>query len=324
MNPLTKRILQSIITFLVIITCFIYLYIHRSDLKLFEKLNATQVVLLIILILAYTWITGYIFKRIALLIEIRLSMMETFGLSILTNFGNYLGPTRPGAALKAVYLKAAKKLPYSKFVSILSASSFLLLFMMGLIGLTLLLLLEGMPSQFKMIMLIIFAGIVVFSSLPFFIRLPDIKATGRISNIMNNALEGFTIISNQKKEILYICFLYVIQFAMGALVCWFIYSSLGVSITFMEALAIGVIGSICNFFTITPNNIGIQETFMAYTFTITGSDFSTGVIGAALGRMIHIIITFVLTPFFVHYLLNSKGLQLREILKNKSTSINNS
>ena len=82
----------------------------------------------------------------------------------------------------------------------------------------------------------------------------------------------------------------------------------------LSALVIGVFASMANLFTITPNNLGVQEAVIAYLLAVTGFDFTTGVIGAGLIRVIHMIITFVFTPVFTHYLLKSANLSLGKIL----------
>ena len=97
-----------------------------------------------------------------------------------------------------------------------------------------------------------------------------------------------------------------------------VFRSLGVPIGFLSALVIGVFTAIANFFTITPNNLGIQEAVIAYLLSVTGFDFATGVIGAGLSRVIHMIITFSLAPLFMHTLFKSENLKLTGILQKSS------
>ena len=82
----------------------------------------------------------------------------------------------------------------------------------------------------------------------------------------------------------------------------------------LTALLLGVFASISNFFTITPNNVGVQEIVMAYLYTITGLDFTNGLLGAGLIRAVHIALTFGLTPIFTYLMLKSANLSLSAIL----------
>jgi uncharacterized membrane protein YbhN (UPF0104 family) len=246
--------------------------------------------------------------------NVNLSVIETLGLSILTNFGNYLGPIRPGAALKAMYLKSSRGLTYTKFTSVLAANTFLALLMTGSTGIILLFLLQKENLQPPTLLFFICAGLIFSSMLPFIYKTPNIKAKGRITEFLQSTLEGFAVIRTQQGKLILICLNFIAQFIVAALINKVTFNSLGVSITFLSALTIGVFTSIANLITITPNNLGVQEAVIAYLFTITGFDFATGVIGAGLARVIHMIITFALTPVFTHYLLKSTNLSLGKLL----------
>jgi len=308
-----KKSIQIISTVIILTISIVYLYHNRSQIKLLENINTADVIILFVLSFLYLWVNGYIFKALLSLIDVNLTASETIGLSILTSFGNYLGPTRPGAVIKAVYLKSCKKLPYAKFVSVMSASGFLLLFMTGIIGNLLLYLLQGKNEQFRIGMFIICGGLLIVSSLPFVFRLPKLKGTSKIVQILESSFEGFNIIFRQKLKLMMICISIFVQFLIAAYIFFFTFSSIGISLTFFDALVIGVFTSISSFFTITPNNIGIQETVVAYLITVTGFDFATGAIGAGLLRAIHIILTFVLGPVFFHHLLKAQNLSLKRI-----------
>jgi uncharacterized membrane protein YbhN (UPF0104 family) len=313
-----KKSIQVILTVIIITVSIIYLNNNRSQIKLLENINTADVIILFLLSFIYIWVNGYIFKALLSLIDVDLTASETIGLSILTSFGNYLGPTRPGALIKAVYLKSCKKLPYAKFVSVMSASGFLLLFMTGIVGNVLLILLQGKDEHFKIGMFVICGGLLIVSSLPFIFRFPTLKGTGKIMQTLESSFEGFNIIYRQKLKLVIICISIFAQFLIAAYIFFLTFCSLGISLTFFDALIIGVFTSISSFFTITPNNIGIQETVVAYLITVTGFDFATGVIGAGLLRAIHLLLTFSLGPLFAHHLLKSQDLSLKRIFNAKA------
>jgi len=312
-----KKIIQIIFTIVIMMVGIIYLYLNRTQLAVLKEVHSEDIIILSVLTLLFFYITGYTFKLLVSLMNVNLSIIETLGLSILTNFGNYLGPIRPGAALKAMYLKSSRGLTYTKFTSVLAANTFLALLMTGSTGIILLFLLIKEKVQIPTLLFFICAGLIFVSALPFIYKTPNIKTKGRITELLQSTLEGFAVIRTQQGKLILIGLNFIAQFFVAALINKVAFNSIGISITFLSALTIGVFTSIANLITITPNNLGVQEAVIAYLFTITGFDFSTGIIGAGLARVIHMIITFALTPVFAHYLLKSTNLSLGKLLNKK-------
>ena len=309
-----KRSIQILITVVVLSLSLVYLYLNRAELQMLQGVRLTDIGILAFTLFLFFFLTGYTFRLLVGLMNVKLSVIETIGLSILTNFGNYLGPTRPGAALKAVYLKSSKNLAYAKFTSVLAANTFLAFFMCGIVGAILLLLLEELEkTDIPVPLLLICVGLMIGSALPFIYKSPNLKTKGKLGELLRSTLSGFEIIRAQKVRLGLICLTFFAQFLLSALIYESAFNCLGISITFLTAMVIGVFTSIANLFTITPNNLGIQEAVSAYLFTITGCDFTTGIIGAGVVRVVHMIITFALTPIFIHYLLGFKGLQLSKV-----------
>jgi len=306
----TKKHLQVILTALIVTVGLSYLYVNRAHLSVLRSIQVKDLALVSFLVWAFFFATGYTFKMLVSILGVKLSLTETLGLSIITNFGNYLGPIRPGAALKAMYLKSAKGLAYAKFTSVLAANLFLAFLMTGTLGAVLLIFLKKKTSHVPIFLLLVCLGLVLGSMLPFVYRIPNVKGDHTIKIVLQSALEGFRTIRSQKLKLFMICLTFLAQFVLAALGCVVAFGSLGAPITLLEGLVIGVFTSVANLFTITPNNLGVQEAVIAYLFTVTGFDFTTGVIGAGLLRVIHMIITFGLTPIFAHRLLGSTGLRL--------------
>ncbi|MCP4113421.1 MAG: flippase-like domain-containing protein [Desulfobacteraceae bacterium] len=305
-----KNFLRIVSAIAVIIISIIYLYMNRFQLAVLKNIYPTDMVVIFILTFLFFCVTGYTFSMLVGLMGVKLSSSEIVGLSILTNFGNYLGPIRPGAALKAVYLKASRGLAYTRFTSVLAANTFLAFFVTGGVGMILLFLLKKENTDPPYILFFACIGIIIGSVLPFFYKIPDIRKKNRFTDLLRATLEGFKIIRVQKSRLALICLSFLVQFFLAALLNQVVYRSVGVPISFLSALVIGVFTSIANFFTITPNNLGVQEAVSAYLFTLAGYDYTTGVIGAGLGRMVHMAITFSLAPIFSHYLLKSLNLSL--------------
>ncbi|MFA5060549.1 MAG: lysylphosphatidylglycerol synthase transmembrane domain-containing protein [Candidatus Omnitrophota bacterium] len=291
------------------ISCF-YLYENRDQFFLFRSINILNILCLLFLILAFFFVTGYTFRLVVNLLNVELTLAETFGLSILTNFGNYLGPTSPGSIIKAVYLKAVKGLEYSKFTSVFFASAFLGVFMTGIFGVILFFSLKIAATKVSMILLAVCWAFVIVAIVPFVLHIPQITSQRRIAQMLKLALEGFDAIRNQKMGLMRIGISYVAQFALSAFIFQSAFYALGISVSYEQALAVGVYTTIVNFVSITPSNLGIQEAMIALIFSVLGQSFSVGVMGAALIRVVHLLITFSLTPIFTYLLFKRKGLSL--------------
>ena len=278
------------------------------------RIPALSICWILLAVLAFFLSTGFTFYLLVDLVAERLSPAEWIGLTFLTNFGNYLGPARPGSAIKAVYLKSQKRLPYSTFTAVLAANSFVALFMSSTVGLVLLTMLWLQQGVMPGLLFSVCTVLLVVSLAPFFVKLGTVTRQGRIWRLLNNATLGFETIKRQKRKLVKVCVSMLLQYCVSALLIVLAYRAIGHDLSFTMAFIIGVFTSISNLFTITPNNIGVQEVVMAYLYTITGLDFASGLQGASLIRGIHILVTFGLTPVFTHVMLRSANLSLSAIL----------
>lgn len=298
-----RRILRLSVTVLTIVVSGVYLYVNRDSLGLLLEVRPRHLVIITALTFLTFVSSGVIFALLVRIVGVRLTAVETVGLSLVTSMGNYLGPLRPGAALKAVYLKSYRQLPYAHFMTVLSANAFLLLLMTGLSGLVVLSLIEPPDAVTGLLLFLVCLFLVAGSALPFVVRLPRVAGTGRLTSVLRSALEGFGIIGRAQGRLLLTCAVIVLQFLLSAVVYQYAYNAMGLSLSFASATAIGVFAAMSNFFTITPNNLAIQEAVVAYMITVAGFDFVTGAMGATLLRLVHVVLTFALAPLFMHLLM---------------------
>lgn len=311
---IARRFTHYVSILAVLVAGFVYAWLNRSELVSLFTLQLSDVLIIAGILFLFFLSTGFTFYLLVSLLSVRLSLIEMIGLTFLSNFGNYLGPTRPGAAIKAIYLKGEKDLPYARFSAVLAANGFVLFFVSGMVGVLLLVALWAqsgiLPGSLVAICLTLISG----ALLPLAFRFRQVSYRGRIWRHLNRATEGFEAIKSQREKLLAVCASVLLQYMITAWLMVFTYRTLGQPISLTAALIIGVFTSIANFLTITPNNLGIQEIVMAYLYTITGLDFSEGLLGASLMRAVHIILTFGLTPIFVHFMLKSANLSLAAIL----------
>jgi uncharacterized membrane protein YbhN (UPF0104 family) len=300
-----KKYVPICITLGLLTFAVVYLSTHKEQLSILEQLQWIDILSIFLLMFGFFFITGYTFQLLVSLMTVRLSLIEMLGLSFMTTLGNYLGPVRPGTVIKAIYLNSIKELSYTHYTAIFAANAFIVSFMIGLTGILLLLLKSGDTTP--LILWFLCLGLIGGSLLPFVVTIPVISMKGKIVDLLKSTIEGFSIIRARKIKLVMICLTIVGQFILVGITTQVLYHALHVPLSLLDAMILAVFTSMSNLFTITPNNIGIQEAVVGYLFLVIGLDFTTGVIGAGVARVIHMAITFLITPLFMYFLLRNSG-----------------
>ena len=295
-----------------------YVYRHGDELEILTQVRIVDFLLVVVALAAVFIAAGYTFFLLVRATGVRLDPQEWIGLTLISNALNYLVPIRPGLVAKAAYLKRRATLPYSRFSSVLVARAVLFVGTTALLGLFLLVWLR--PTEGGVwILYPVCALLVVLSLVPLYLPLFRFQRTGVLFETLNNALHGFEEIRTQRGQTLWIGLSIVLQHLLSGLVCMAAFDALGYEIGFLVALAMVAFASIANVLAITPNNIGIQELVMAYTYMMAGLDFEEGLVAAALVRAAHILLTFVLAPWFLYRLSGTRRLRLREMLSQENS-----
>jgi len=307
------QLVRTALTAAVLVAGGVTIYLNRGELAALTQLSAFALLGLTASLGAFFLTTGYTFCLLVSMLSVRLSAREWIGLTFLTNAINYLGPIRPGVVAKAAYLKR-KGMAYSRFSSILAANGFLVLLYSGLAGLLLLLygwLTRGIGS---LPLVAVCMALIVVALMPFLVPLFRLEREGRFRMLVNNAVQGFREIRSQRGKMAAVGATVVLQYLLSACSCIISYRSLGFEMDLVTALALGVLLSVSNLVTITPNNLGVQEMVMAYFYAMTGMDFTNGLLGAGLIRAVHILLTFGLAPILTYWLMSSAHLRLSALV----------
>ncbi len=313
MNKRYKKIIN--ISIFVLVVCFVS--INIGEFSSLSRLTIQEISSLVIVLLLFFITTGVTFALLVNLVGIQLSKIEIVGLSFLTNMVNYLAPLRPGAAVKAMYLKSVKDLEYSRFSSVLAANAFLALGTTS--GVAIILLIHNwyfhdfLPIELLAISLVL----CLLSMSPFVVKsFSWITPTGKskFSVIVNNAIFGFEQIRENRMGILLVCTSLIIQFMLAGMLMYLVFGSIGIELTYRMALLLGVFTALANLFTVTPNNMGVQEAVIGYLIVVVGEDFNQGIVGAALLRTIHIALTFLIGSLFVQRMLIKADLSITKMM----------
>lgn len=285
-----------------------YFLQNRQVLALLENLRWDDLGILCSLQFLFFVATGYTFRLILALLKVDLTVGETIGLSMATNFGNYLGPTSPGAVLKAAYLKTVKGLRYSHFTAVFAVNNFLGFFVTGILGMALYFLFKAEYPSAPLV-LALYSGVLAAGSFLFMVwRVPIVSWQGKIGDLARGIAEGFALIAGQKEKYAAILFSFVVQFVIRAALFYFVFAALGLPVTMLLAWGMAVYTSMFDFY-LTPNNLGIQEAILAYLFVLGGFEFSQGMVAAVVLRVVHLAVVFAVSPLFMFGLLRRANLK---------------
>ena len=222
-----------------LVTGAVYIYLNRSILTELAKLDFGELVTLTLCVFAFFVVTGYTFYLLVGMLSVKLSLIEWFGLALLTNAMNYLGPMRPGAVAKAAYLKQQKNMPYSRFSAILAANGFLLFLYSGLTGLVLLFFTWLVKGIISSLLILICMMLIVGALVPFVVRISHVEYQGRIWNMINTTIEGFVEIRTQRGKILMVGVSVIAQYFLAATCSLISYRALGFEMDLLTALLLG-------------------------------------------------------------------------------------
>ena len=290
-----------------------YVVRHGAEFEVLTQVRIFDFLLVVAGLLLVFLATGFTFYLLIRAIDVNLDLREWVGLTFVSNALNYLVPIRPGIIAKATYLKRKAGTGYSKFSSVLAAKAVLFVGTTAVLGLLMLGVVRP-PSKVALLMAAVCAGLVLASLAPLFVPLYRFRRSGRVFELLNNAVNGFAEIRAQRGRTLWIAISILLQHLFSGLVCLVAFPALGFEINLSIALVVVTFASIANVLAITPNNIGIQELVMAYTYMIAGLDFQEGLLGAALIRAGHVFLTFAVAPWFAFWLTNARNLRLASVL----------
>ena len=183
-------------------------------------------------------------------------------------------------------------------------------------GVVLILLLWSTADIFSIELLLLSSLATCAAIIPFIVPISSTNKTGQIWRSIESALQSFVLIKSQKGMILLVLLSILLQFLLAAWMTVFVYAVIGQDMSFLMGLVVGVFTSLANLFTITPNNLGVQEFLVAYLVSVMGIDFATGLTGAVLARGGHLFLTFTLAPLLGYFMLRNSALSWSSLTGN--------
>ncbi|MDP1728798.1 MAG: lysylphosphatidylglycerol synthase transmembrane domain-containing protein [archaeon] len=314
-SPVKKLLSYSLLA--IILLLFIrYIYGHLADFKQIALVNPLWLIPLIALFLMNYYLIGIQTNILIEPLGVKLRKMETFMLSIITGFYNLITPAKGGMLVRAAYLKKKHKFTYTNFLASLAGMYVLTFFIASLFGLLSLFFIHQTTESFNWIILSVFLG--VFFPLLFIIlfspNFPETK--NKFINKFIKVANGWNLIRKNKKVVSICIFVTLITLLIGAFSIIISYHIFGINISFVSALFLACIGSLSLLVQLTPGNLGVGEAIAVFSALVIGITPAQSLPVAILGRIVQMIVLFILGPIFSYKLLKHQP-QLADKRKKK-------
>ncbi|MBS3165874.1 flippase-like domain-containing protein [Candidatus Woesearchaeota archaeon] len=294
----------SVISLLIIIALLIY-YINKNE-ESFATLTLTNPLLLVVLVILF--VIGYILTSILnneLLkaLNVRMSLSESFALSIITGFYNLITPFRGGIAARAMYLKNKYNFAYVHFLAILSAVYVLIFLVASILGIVSALLIYSTTgliswSIFYLLLAVFLSFLIITFMSP---TLPESR--NKWINRFVKVINGWHEIKKNKRVIFITLIITLIQTLVSSLMLYLQFRVFGIEIPFIQTIFLSSIGSLGILVAITPAGLGISEAITVFSAITIGITPAQSLSATLLGRAVSFIVLFILGPIFSYALL---------------------
>ncbi len=285
-----------------------YLATNRELLDALWKISAVHVVFLILLRVLTIGSNGLYLKIFAEKFDVDLKTAEWIGLSFITTMGNQIMPLSGGTIARAVYLKHHYALPYATFLTMLAANYLITFWIVGVIGLFVCLASYDL-NHARLILSAFFFVVTVIITLLLILPYSSPPAKNRIMRTFNNAIEGWFLIKADRRLLVLVASVALICILLNGVSFWVAYLSIHIIISAQIAVLVSLLPYFLILISVTPGNLGIQETMICLLSGFIGRGLGEGLLVALLIRAATLIPAFIVGPICSYALSRSHGHQ---------------
>ena len=144
-------------------------------------------------------------------------------------------------------------------------------------------------------------GIIFFS--------PSLNETKySLINRVIRVVNGWNLIKKNKKTIFLVTLLSLSQLLLSALMLYLQFKVFGIQISYTSSLFLASLGSLAIIIAITPAGLGIQEAITVFSALTLGISPAESLAAVLIGRVISMLVLFILGPIFSVILIKKKWL----------------
>lgn len=269
--------LKIIVTIGVLAYFIYYFYNNKSDLLAVLQIPPKYLTGIFLLSALTIFVNGVFIKVILQSFNKVITILESFYVSVISSLGNYFLPMRGGAAIRSVYLKKKYNFSYAHFVSTLYGNYIIVFLVSSFIGLLSLVLIHIKYSISSLPLYFFFGVLFVVMLLLSLIKFPlgkfkesKNKFLDRVLKIIKNILNGWNIIVTNKRLLLSLVLLTLINIFLGNILFYIQFKALNIDTNFINVILYNCLSGVSLLVSITPGSLGIREGIFSITSDILG------------------------------------------------------
>jgi uncharacterized membrane protein YbhN (UPF0104 family) len=280
-----------------------YLWWHRAELASVVLASPFHLVLCALSTVGYLTANGLLSYAMVNKLGRRIGIWECLSLSVVTTGVNILTPIQGGTVVRAVYLKRLHNLEYGRFLATLIGSQVLMVIVCSVFAAAAVMWMSFIVHRPGLGVVLGAAAIcLVVSMLACFF--PRISAKG------NWVLDNVAMISDswhrlRARPLFLATLMALVGLRVGCLLLsfWTACAAIGIQLGFVEATAIGALGTLASLLSIVPGALGIYEAVVAFVGTaVAVVPAAQSVVAALLSRVVLLVLLLVLTPLAISFL----------------------
>ena len=247
-----------------------------------------------------------ILKALLQIFDVSITVKDSFGVSVVASIGNCLTCLGGGTMGKAFYLKRKYALCYSSFISSISVTSLINLFLSCIAGACAIWAIGFTSSLLLRIILGLFLLISLFLCIIFFFPYEPRRYKNRIFNLLADVIKGWNLIKRNRSLLMKISLLLLINYLISTAEIMLSYKAFSIDVSISQALLIVSIYLFAGMIKILPANFGVYEGSIALSSQLLGIGFGQGLLAAGLSSVMATIMIFSVGGMFGPQLLKSQ------------------
>ncbi|HHX99255.1 TPA: flippase-like domain-containing protein [Candidatus Dojkabacteria bacterium] len=299
-----KKLLKylKIVITIAVLGFFVYYFINNKEDLL--KVLSVPILPLVGIMISYSivfYLNGVFIKVILKTFKKKISLIESFYVSVISSLGNYFLPMRGGAVIRSVYLKKNFEFPYEYFVSTLYGYYIIVFLVNAFVGLISLVVISMKYGITSIPLYLFFGGLFVAMLVLSFVKFPVKKIKGsknkvidKVLSVIKNILEGWNMIVENKRLLISLIVITLVALVAGIALFYFEFRALSIDASIMNVILYNCLSGVSLLVSITPGSLGIREGIFSITSDILGISNEQIMQLALLDRGVSVIVLVVL------------------------------
>ncbi|HEX7456419.1 MAG TPA: lysylphosphatidylglycerol synthase transmembrane domain-containing protein [Candidatus Nanoarchaeia archaeon] len=307
-----SKIISYLILIIAILSAIYLVRGQRDTLSKIFEINIFQFSIISLIVLLTPLADGLRTMLLTKQFGVNLTVKESFALSSVNNFWNYL-PFTGGIIVRSVYLKKKHGFSYTNFISTVAASYIISFLSFGLVGLVSVLIIWQTKGFANLWVVSIFLLSVLFSLTMIKINL---KFNIKFLSLLSKVFSGWKILRERKSLLINLMLLDFVLILVFAIRLSLAAQFLGTPLPFLGILVIVSLSLFAVLLNVTPGALVVKEAIISFGAAALSYNPYEGFTISLLDRAVSMVWIFLLGVIFSYYLTSS-----RQVNKGKSKSV---